>query len=64
MDINRAGENCALPFRTGRFFNVGAQWYFSTREATDQGPYIDKRDAEYALSRYVESCQSLGKIWS
>lgn len=64
MIVNREGENGALPFRTGRFFNVGTKWYFSTRESMDQGPYPDKKEAEYALNRYIENCMSVGKIWS
>mgnify|MGYP001812658466 CR=1 FL=1 len=31
MGPNRMGEDGPVPFRTGRFFNVGAQWYFATR---------------------------------
>ena len=63
MGPNRMGEDGPVPFRTGRFFNVGAQWYFATREAIDQGPYNSKGDAESALSAYIENCKSMEATW-
>jgi len=63
MVTNRAGENGATPFRTGRFFNVGAQWYFATREAIDQGPFSSKPEAKLALTKYIEHCKSLEAVW-
>ena len=63
MDTNRAGENGPIPFRTGRFFNVGAKWYFATREAIDQGPFNSKDEAELALNKYIEHCKSVESNW-
>ncbi|MGD8484144.1 MAG: DUF6316 family protein [Thioalkalispiraceae bacterium] len=53
MTQNRRGESGSTPFRTGRIFNVGAQWYFATREGVDHGPYTDKSDAEAELSLFI-----------
>lgn len=63
METNRAGENGRTPFRTGRFFNVGTNWYFATREAIDQGPYNSKSEAESALTKYIEHCISVETSW-
>ena len=63
MGPNRMGEDGPVPFRTGRFFNVGAQWYFATREAIDQGPFSSKPEAEIALTKYIQHCNSLEAVW-
>ena len=36
-----------------RFYQVGEEWYFSTRESEDMGPFASLADAEEALIRYV-----------
>ena len=63
MELHRAGEDGAVPFRTGRFFNVGAKWYFATREAIDQGPFNSKGEAEHALNKYIDHCKSVESNW-
>ncbi len=63
MNINRNGESGSTPFRSGRFFTIDTNWYFSTREAMDQGPYRSREDAEYALRKYIENCQRVEKNW-
>jgi hypothetical protein len=50
----RSGENGNIPFRTDRFFTVSGNWYFSTREGFDSGPYIDKARAEDGLKRFLK----------
>lgn len=64
MENHRQGESGPIPFRTGRFFNVGANWYFATREAIDQGPFRSRNEAEVALTKYIERCQSVERTWS
>lgn len=59
MEQYRQGEAGPIPFRTGRFFNVGANWYFATREAIDQGPFSSRMEAETALVKYIEKCRSV-----
>lgn len=53
MEKHRAGETGSIPFRTGRVFNVGMQWYFATREGTDQGPFNGRDNAETEMLLYV-----------
>ena len=58
MESNRTGEQRAIPFRTGRFFNVDSNWYFSCRETVDQGTFSSKTEAEQALVQYLEEIAS------
>lgn len=51
---HRAGEARSYPFRSGRFFSVNGEWYFSTRESPAMGPFTDRDRAEHALGRFLE----------
>jgi hypothetical protein len=42
-------------FRTNRYFCVSGDWYFTTRENEDFGPFVSREHAETALSRYLET---------
>ena len=53
MNQHRQGESGSIPFRSGRIFNVGMQWYFTTREGIDRGPFEDRNDAEVELRLFV-----------
>ncbi|MDY6979918.1 MAG: DUF6316 family protein [Pseudomonadota bacterium] len=55
--IPRDGEAGPVPFRSGRFFNIGSQWYFACREGMDRGPFSTRHMAELALSEHVENCR-------
>ncbi len=46
-------------FRTERFFNVGGQWYFSTREKPELGPFMNREAAETALGEYLMECAGI-----
>jgi len=35
----RRGEDGSAPFRSGRIFSVGNNWYFTTREGEDHGRF-------------------------
>lgn len=59
---SRAGELGEIPFRSDRFFCVGNQWYFSTREGFDSGPYANKNRAEESLRRFLHVVQKLPNI--
>ena len=50
----RRGETYMPPFRTSRLFNIGNEWYFSTREGVDQGPFLSKDIAEQAIEIYTK----------
>lgn len=49
----RAGEDQASPYRTGRFYSVDNEWFFSVRENKDQGPFNSKLSAEDGLKIYL-----------
>lgn len=53
MRDNRKGEAGPVPFRSGRLFSVGDQWYFATREGTDHGPFENKEDAQAELRLFL-----------
>lgn len=42
-----------IPFRSGRMYYVNDQWYFTTREGDDKGPYPSRDEAEAALAMFV-----------
>ena len=50
----RMGEDeDRIPFRSDRLFSIGIDWYFSTREGTDHGPYRSKEGAQDAVANYI-----------
>ena len=49
----RKGENGKTWFRMERFFSIGADWYVSTREQKNLGPFKSKFAAEQGLVRYI-----------
>ena len=42
-------------FRSDRFFCVSGDWYFSTREKAEFGPFHSLEQAQNSLSRYLET---------
>lgn len=55
---HRIGENGLLPFRTGRVFNVGTEWFFAVREGKDCGPFDNMQDAENELNLFLNGITS------
>ena len=54
----RAGENkVPVTFRSNRFFTSGTDWYFSTREGIDQGPFPSRISAHEAIQKYIRDKQ-------
>lgn len=47
------GENGKTWFRSDRFFTIGAEWYATTREGSNLGPYKTRSSAEQGLVRYI-----------
>ena len=58
----RKGESGVIPFRSGRFFNVEAQWYFTSREGIDHGPFDSKHDAEVNLDSFIQNTLHMNKL--
>jgi len=50
--MERPGDNKNF-FKTDRTFLVNGQWYFSTREGNDLGPFESKQDAENEIALYI-----------
>jgi hypothetical protein len=48
---DRPGTN--IWFRSDRMINESGQWYFTTREGTIEGPYINELQASQALETYI-----------
>lgn len=54
----RKGEHdISISFRSNRIFAIGTDWYFSTREGIDHGPYLTKEIAEYEINNYICATQ-------
>jgi len=53
MELHRTGEERSIPFRTNRYYCVNGTWYFMTREGSQLGPFIDKREAEAELTMFI-----------
>ena len=49
----RHGEQGAVPFRTGRFYCVGNEWWYAIRRGPDQGPYPTKAAAKQSLIEFL-----------
>lgn len=50
----RAGESAQhIKFRAQRLFSIGTDWYFSTREGIDQGPFESKEVAHAAIVKFI-----------
>lgn len=63
MNQSREGENGIPPFRSGRFFVVSNNWYFTTREGLDKGPFASKREAESALNSFLDKCRKYNEFF-
>ncbi len=49
----RSGELTKNWFRSERFTLVNDQWFFTTREMTEEGPFSSKNEAEMELLLYI-----------
>lgn len=49
----RKGENDKTWFRTERFFTIGVDWYATTREGQNLGPFKTRSMAEQGLVRFI-----------
>ena len=59
-NVTREGEAEPQPrFRESRFFHSLDEWYFLTREATVEGPFENRAEAERTLKSYINQMQLL-----
>lgn len=54
----RQGDISNNWFRSNRFYNVKGQWFFSTREGVDFGPFENQQDAAQALHQFIQRAES------
>lgn len=57
-DLNRAGEQGAVPARHDRYLQKERYWYYSTREGVDIGPFDNLQDAEVGVVEFIEFIQA------
>lgn len=55
----RVGEQDKSWFRSDRMLHVNDQWYFVTREMTEEGPFATKREAEMELNLYIRHANNM-----
>ncbi|MEE8059858.1 MAG: DUF6316 family protein [Pseudomonadales bacterium] len=56
----RGGEVATSHCRTGRYFGISGEWFFSTRENLQIGPFSDRDDAEVELMFFLRHIQEGG----
>ena len=49
----RSGEIHESPQRSGQYYSIANEWFFSVREGKEQGPYFSKLSAEIGLKMYL-----------
>lgn len=54
IDYRRTGETNPFHFRSDRFCQVNGEWFFMTREKTQEGPYPNRMEAGVGAERYIE----------
>lgn len=59
----REGESLNYPIRVERFYCICEQWYFSTRECLQLGPYQSREEAGAGLLLYLRHVNE-GGIYS
>ena len=57
MKANRQGETGQPPPRSSRIFNMENDWYFSTREGSDIGPFGSRDEASDGLTDFLQFLQ-------
>ena len=59
MTTKREGDETSKSwFRSSRFFQQDGMWFFLTREATTEGPFGDRNQAQSRLESYIKVIQS------
>ena len=53
MGTRKTDSGTQRNFQTERFFSHGGQWYFATREGTNEGPFDARQDALERLNNYI-----------
>jgi hypothetical protein len=62
LAMNRKGETGHVPFRSGRFYCVGNEWYFAVRRDNDHGPFASRTLAKEALTNFINDQLNFEKL--
>lgn len=58
----RSGEVANTHFRTNRYFCISGNWYFSTRENLQIGPFESRDDAEVEMMFFMRHLRENGQF--
>lgn len=50
----------SLHFQMNRFAIQNGQWFYSTRENVERGPFVNKKDAQNDLATYISNRPGIG----
>ncbi len=54
----------SLHFQVGRFALQNGEWFYSTRERVERGPFTNKSDAQNDLATYISNRPGIGEtMW-
>ena len=56
------GKNDKFHFQMDRFVQQNGEWFYTTREGEERGPFATKEDAEGDLVAYILELQTLDKF--
>jgi len=59
----RSGESQKSWYRSNRVQQVNGDWFFITREITEEGPFHSKQEAENASINYIHKKACLLRLW-
>ena len=51
-----------LHFQMDRFLQQNGEWFYTTREGEERGPFVTKEDAEGDLLAFIVELQRLDKF--
>lgn len=52
-------EEPRINFRAQRYYKVGHNWFFKTREGDDHGPYFSRAKVIMKVEAYVEKMKNM-----
>ena len=57
MTRNSDKEGEKVHFQSNRFVQQNGEWFYTTRDGQERGPFEDKEDAEGDLILYMRECR-------
>lgn len=59
MSRKEDGDNDKRYFQVDRFYQQNGEWFYTTREGTERGPFESKEEAEGDLIVYVRRMKKM-----